>query len=1001
MDQRLTTLYTESAPQHAPGSVLLLKACALHHDNLTQQYIAQLKWQNLSQRTITAALISLSCTNAFGHEMKTTDFQYDLLTARPGEEFGSKVAISMGMEHIQHYTVALRAVRYEDGTVWEAGEPLLYQPLPDAIPQPLTGDLLAQYKRELYALLICREPKYQPQQASGLWQCLCGSWQPSGTPCLACGANLDMLLAAGDPDLLQAHLDEYNAEMERRRIEAEKAEAERRRREAEAEAERRRREAEAEAERRRLAAEEWRRQQKAKEEAKRIAAIRWAKIKRIACITAICAAAVAILACALHFFILPAYNYSRAERLIASQQWAEASAAFEAAGSYQDAASRIPEPFYLQGEHLMAEEKWTSAIEAFKRAGRYRDAPKRISYCTLRRDEAALAASTDTGALVAIANRYKAMPTYLDCTERAEAILNSCYERGAVLIEAGSWDEAIALYTALGSYRDASHRVTYYGIRRDEAALYTAGDLSGLAALAARYDKMGDFLDSSARAEDARDYIYDQAATLAQLGRWDNAVSALSLIPSHSDATNYSAYCIIRKEEDALPENAGHEALRAVAALYAGMGDYRDCAARTEALATRASAIGSTGYAQGQALMQEGRWAEAADVFEQLGSYSDAAEHAVYCAIRHDEATLGPAPIIRDLNALSGRYAAMNGFLDSAARAEALMAQTETAFTDGMSAADALIAQGQYAEAAAILSDLGEPENAELFSRFCTIALHTLPEDGSEPIQRRLSRRISGGFAHTVILPSDGAAVSFGSSLYRPKSIKWNEGLVAVDAGSWHSVGLRSDGTVIADGINRDHQCDVSGWTDIVAIASGTEFTLGLRADGTVVATGDNTLGQCDVSQWRNIVALDGGDYFSVGLTAEGTIVTAGNMGTSYFRTWTDIVDVAAGNDFVVGLKADGTVVTNYYNAKALRGWSDIVAISVGTSHIVGLRADGTVVAAGYNSDGQCNVSDWTDIVAIGTGNYHTIGLRADGTLVSAGSNDDRQLNFYDFSFID
>ena len=226
-----------------------------------------------------------------------------------------------------------------------------------------------------------------------------------------------------------------------------------------------------------------------------------------------------------------------------------------------------------------------------------------------------------------------------------------------------------------------------------------------------------------------------------------------------------------------------------------------------------------------------------------------------------------------------------------------------------------------------------------------------------------------------------------------------------VSAGA-HTVGLKADGTVVAVGDNEYGQCDVSDWRDIVAVSAGGWHTVGLKSDGTVVAVGRNTdwdyeyCGQCDVSDWTDIVAISTGTEHTVGLKSDGTVVATGSntdwngeyCGQCDVSGWTDIVAISAGERHTVGLKSDGTVVAVGWNGDGqcdVSDWQDIVTISAVGDRTVGLKSDGTVVAVGLNEDGLCDVSDWRDIVAVSAGYCHTVGLKSDGTVVAVGRNTD------------
>ena len=99
---------------------------------------------------------------------------------------------------------------------------------------------------------------------------------------------------------------------------------------------------------------------------------------------------------------------------------------------------------------------------------------------------------------------------------------------------------------------------------------------------------------------------------------------------------------------------------------------------------------------------------------------------------------------------------------------------------------------------------------------------------------------------------------------------------------------------------------------------------------------------------------------------------------------------IATGGKHTVAIKTDGTVVAVGRNKEGQCGvseWSNIVSVAAGAYHTVGLRIDGTVIAVGKNINDQCSVSDWSNIISIASGYHHTVGLRSDGTVVATGEN--------------
>ena len=219
----------------------------------------------------------------------------------------------------------------------------------------------------------------------------------------------------------------------------------------------------------------------------------------------------------------------------------------------------------------------------------------------------------------------------------------------------------------------------------------------------------------------------------------------------------------------------------------------------------------------------------------------------------------------------------------------------------------------------------------------------------------------------TIGLCSDGAVVATGSNDDGACNVNdWHD-IVAISTCAGQTVGLRIDGTVVATGYNKEGACNVSDWADVVAVSAGADHTVGLRSDGTVVAVGDNEHGQCDVSNWKNIVAVGADAGYTVGLCSNGTVVAVGvNYNVTDWTDivaigegWGHIVGLRSNGTVVA-------VGDNWKGQCDVENWTDIVAISAGSYYTLGLRSDGTVVAAGkywdFVGDGSIDVSGWKNI---------------------------------------
>ena len=344
-------------------------------------------------------------------------------------------------------------------------------------------------------------------------------------------------------------------------------------------------------------------------------------------------------------------------------------------------------------------------------------------------------------------------------------------------------------------------------------------------------------------------------------------------------------------------------------------------------------------YSAAAALMKDGKYSEAAQIYDKLGNYKDSKDQA---DVAHQEQTKVE------------RYDAAKNMMDA----------------------------GKYAEAADAFQALGDYKDSEKNA-----------EDAASRYQYQLGTELKkqGKYlqaARAFIQSSyDDSEDQAGDSIVE----FWSSQMHILAAGDTFSVAQYSDGTFATAGANGYGQCDLDDWTDIIALSAGYDFTVGLREDLTVVAKGHNYMGQCDVSDWSDIVMISAGSYHTMGLRADGTVVATGydNDGqVSGVSDWEDIVAIAAGNQISVGLKLDGTVVAVGLIGSSwgdISQWEDIVAIGAGEKIILGVHSDGTVVAVGANTYNQCNVEDWTDVVAVDAGYDFSIGLCSDGTVVAAG----------------
>ena len=283
-----------------------------------------------------------------------------------------------------------------------------------------------ELKRDLSEYGAADSTVCAPQNAMGLWQCGCGSWQYKYTPCLKCHIEEETLEQVSEIDGLTMRLTEYKAEQERERMERER------------EAERRRIEEEARIERQRIAQEA-----KEKEEAAALAA-RKARVRRR---TLIIGGVVAALAVGGWFggnALMRANKYKAAVNALKSNDFVTAQNNLPDLGNYKDSATLLKEleadRLFTEGEYADAYELYTQLPEAYR--------VHENDYASMYKQAEELVQVQDfDGAKEA----YAKLGNYRDAAQKLTE-LDTLRKRAEAdnAMEAGDYDTAHAAYEELG-----------------------------------------------------------------------------------------------------------------------------------------------------------------------------------------------------------------------------------------------------------------------------------------------------------------------------------------------------------------------------------------------------------------------------------------------------------------------------------------------------------------------------------------------------------------------
>ena len=294
MSERYTKLFSQEKPLYADGSPVIIMAGALLLDSVSGNVLAQLKFKNISPKTVKALTVSVTAKDTVGRLIgKPTVHQYLDLNAERDAEFGQKTAISLPSENTRECEVRVLEAAFADNSVWTAPEGLSWEPVPEQTPLfPNDAELLKQYRME-----VNPAAKSELLTVKDLWLCSCGAVNRVGENACHCCETASSAMKNAD---LSGLRERCSARLAKEREAAAKA-----------------------AEERRIASEK---------SAK--------KTKKILSIAIPAAIAVVALVIVLTKVIIPGSKYNAAVELMDSGKYEEAITAFEAMDGYKDSQAK-------------------------------------------------------------------------------------------------------------------------------------------------------------------------------------------------------------------------------------------------------------------------------------------------------------------------------------------------------------------------------------------------------------------------------------------------------------------------------------------------------------------------------------------------------------------------------------------------------------------------------------------------------------------------------------
>lgn len=171
MSERYSKIFTLSNDLYVKDCPVLIRAGALLKDNVTNNVLAQIKFENISPKIIIALKIKLIAKDIAGRDLEE-EFQGQYLDLRVcrGDDFGAKTPIILTKDVRSIFPVVTEVV-FSNNSLWQ-GEAKFIISLPK---QELLENKLSEYGLWQYNKKFFYAHKYLLSERDNIWQCACGA----------------------------------------------------------------------------------------------------------------------------------------------------------------------------------------------------------------------------------------------------------------------------------------------------------------------------------------------------------------------------------------------------------------------------------------------------------------------------------------------------------------------------------------------------------------------------------------------------------------------------------------------------------------------------------------------------------------------------------------------------------------------------------------------------------------------------------------------------------
>lgn len=200
MDKRYCELYRLNRGYYRQGSPVVILAYALLKDSLQNRVLAQIKFKNISIKSIQTLTVQIVSFDSAKRKLEgITEYTYLDLNAVCDAVFGSDVPVYLSDRQTRYFYPIIKEVVFSDSTIWTCPDCEKWDLLPavETLEHYFrSSDLADQFRINTES---CGNENLFEQ--SGVWHCTCGAYNYSDEKaCHLCSAKKEVLFSALNRD---------------------------------------------------------------------------------------------------------------------------------------------------------------------------------------------------------------------------------------------------------------------------------------------------------------------------------------------------------------------------------------------------------------------------------------------------------------------------------------------------------------------------------------------------------------------------------------------------------------------------------------------------------------------------------------------------------------------------------------------------------------------------------------------------------------------------------